>query len=884
MVVLNYHLYKSILLTLPFSKIEQYGVLLSLFNQYCIEELKKEQDQKPSKLSPQELVENFFKNNFTKTQNTFSEKFSILFKFIQFIERQVTIFDSLEDVYFEELNEMGGEGTLDYFLSQVNAQWKYKLLANKIHDYRIHIVLTAHPTQFYSVHLLGLLRRLTRAIKKKDTIAINKIFHQLGKTNFYSRSRVTPIEEAKSILVYLRTVFYKNIPFIIKKMEQEIKHRLPDEKRELPSFITIGFWPGGDRDGNPNVTADTTRAVAKLLKQSIISCYLKDLKLLQKVFTFKGLYDNLRKIKQRLRQTVVGHLEGYSSFTSFSNDLADLRNLIINEHEGIFVEDLDAFIQKTKCFGFYFASLDIRQDSNVYEKVIGNLLSIMGGGSYQTASSKARLDFLLNLSSNETSKTSKTSHSKTIQKQKLSAISINELWNHPKLTSETVEVLNTAKTSLVVQQQNGIEGLYRYIISNTKSLFSVLEVGYILQLVSGKPYGEIDFDIIPLFETMNDLADAGKTMDSLYKVVEYRKQIKYRSERQVVMLGFSDGTKDGGYISANWAIKKAKEDITAVSIKHGVKVIFFDGRGGPPARGGGDTNKFYASLGDQVANHEIQLTIQGQTISSKYGTDESFRFNVEQLLVAGLESHIFKYEQNSLNAEQRKVLNELARESYECYRKLKTHPHFLTYMGEVTPLPFYGDANIGSRPSKRVKGGSLALENLRAIPFVSSWSQMKHNIPAYYGLGTAFQNFINKNGTEKILRLYRKSAFFRTLLNNSVQALAKTNLRYTAHLAKLPKVGEVWELINRETTLAREMLAKVMQQPGLFKPTENNLFSVNFREEIVVPLVIIQQYALTLLWQNKNGKIKLTEKQIEVVKKVIIRSMPGLINAGRNSA
>ena len=204
------------------------------------------------------------------------------------------------------------------------------------------------------------------------------------------------------------------------------------------------------------------------------------------------------------------------------------------------------------------------------------------------------------------------------------------------------------------------------------------------------------------------------------------------------MLGFSDGTKDGGYLMANWSIYKAKEELTKISKEHGIDVVFFDGRGGPPARGGGKTNKFYASMGKNIANKEIQLTIQGQTVSSNFGTIDSAQYNIEQLLNAGISNDLFSKKEVTLNADEEKLLHDLSVLSLKAYNDLKNHPDFLPYLLQVSPLNFYSETNIGSRPAKRGTS-KLNLKDLRAIPFVGAWSQLKQNVTGYYGVGSAMQ-------------------------------------------------------------------------------------------------------------------------------------------------
>ena len=271
---------------------------------------------------------------------------------------------------------------------------------------------------------------------------------------------------------------------------------------------------------------------------------------------------------------------------------------------------------------------------------------------------------------------------------------------------------------------------------------------------------ELTIDIVPLFETIYDLQGAGRSMGILYDLAEYKDHLSNRGNKQTVMLGFSDGTKDGGYLMANWAIYSAKESLTEASRKHGVEVCFFDGRGGPPARGGGSTYKFYAALGKNIESNQIQLTVQGQTISSYYGTQLSATHNLRQLLAAGLENNLYDRSEREFNAKQRDLMTELAKLGYEKYLAFKAHPLFLPYLEQMSTLNYYAQSNIGSRPAKRDSKEVLKFDDLRAIPFVGAWGQLKQNVPGYFGLGTALRAMEEEGRLEDCIALYQNSGFF----------------------------------------------------------------------------------------------------------------------------
>jgi phosphoenolpyruvate carboxylase len=382
-------------------------------------------------------------------------------------------------------------------------------------------------------------------------------------------------------------------------------------------------------------------------------------------------------------------------------------------------------------------------------------------------------------------------------------------------------------------------------------------------------------DVAPLFETISDLTIAPKVMDAVYSNPTYRNHLRSRGDQQTIMLGFSDGTKDGGYLMANWSIFRAKEALTEVSRKHGVKALFFDGRGGPPARGGGNTHQFYASLGDSIESDEIQITVQGQTISSNFGTVNSCQYNLEQLLSSGIANRVFNTNLSELADGDRDTMNELAESSYQAYQDFKSHPKFLPYLEHMSTLKYYAKTNIGSRPTKRGKSKSLDFSALRAIPFVGSWSQLKQNVPGFYGVGLSLEKFDKSGRFGDVVSLYNNNAFFRTLVYNSMMSLTKSFFQLTAYMQNDSEYGAFWTQIHDEYKRSKKYLLKLTGQSELMDNEPAGKASIVMREKIVLPLLTIQQYALGML-HKKGGD--------EVLEKMVTRSLFGNINASRNSA
>ncbi|MDQ3845101.1 MAG: phosphoenolpyruvate carboxylase [Bacteroidota bacterium] len=844
-VAIKFQLYNSLFTALPFHRIERTGILLSLLLNNCEEGYKKKQ-------SPKQIIDDFFQR-FTLITNE-REQVDLLFRFVQYAERQVVLFDALEDAAFKEVNDLSGIGTLKQLEAEIVRRKAENKLAKKLKDFAIRPVLTAHPTQFYPGPVLGIINDLAKALSENNTSLINMYLQQLGKTPFFKKQKPTPYDEAVSLIWYLENVFY----YAAGKIVSFMKNHFSLAGQEKNPIITMGFWPGGDRDGNPNVTTDITLKVADALRSSIIKCYYQDVRRLRRRLTFKGIEAILTELETKLYNNlfIPGQRTNLSPKEILSA-LLQVREIIVHDHNNLFLDLLDNLINRVEVFGLYFAALDIRQDGSVHYKVLEAI---------------AQKESLL-----------PANFAEFDEQERMELLTSVEATANPDLYEEGVlkDTLLSIRAVKAIQQYNGQEGCNRYIISQCNSALNVLEV-YGLFLLNGWKKEELSIDIVPLFETIDDLKGASKIMQTLYENKAYNQHLHRRQNKQTIMVGFSDGTKDGGYLMANWSIYKAKEELTAVSRKYGIDVIFFDGRGGPPARGGGKSHKFYASMGKNIANKEIQLTIQGQTVSSNFGTIDSAQFNMEQLLNAGITNDLFADKQQTLEPEEDKLLQELADESYTAYKLLKNNPSFLDYLAHVSPLNFYGETNIGSRPTKRSKSTRLTLKDLRAIPFVGSWSQLKQNVPGYYGVGTALQALNKRGKMPQLKQLYLSSLFFKTLIDNCEMAMKKCFFPLTAHLSKHPKYGEIWNMIYEEYLLTERYLFMLSGKNELMADYPVESLSIHMRERIVLPLATIQQYAIYRL--NEEEQKTMQHGLQEAYERLVVRSSFGIINAGRNSA
>ncbi len=832
----KFDIYNSLFLNLPFQGIEKLGILIPILQQEC-------KSGFDAGKEPVDILDSFFKSH--TSINSESEKIELMFKFIQYVERQIVLFDSVEEAAFENLKKFENEFNLENYIHHTIVGDENTEIEKKLSDFSVRIVFTSHPTQFYTPAVLDIISQLRSFIATNDINNIDVILQQLGLTSLINSEKPTPLDEAKNVIYFIRNFYYDAVG----ELYSLIKSNSLDDNFDNPRLIQLGFWPGGDRDGNPFVNSDITIEVADELRMTLMKCYYRDVKALERKLTFKGVKEIIENLRERLYVAMFDSSKNIE-YADILVSLGNIKDLLTTRFNSLYVEELKSLIDKVKIFKNHFASLDIRQNHIVHKKIIETILK----------KEKIIDQTLDELKNNE-----------------LTAILINKNINitadqfDDDVLKDTVETISKLKD---IQRKNGEDGCNRYIISNAEDLFSVLFVFFLLKNC-GWQKGTIPFDIIPLFESMNGMKNSEFIMKELYSIPEYRAHLKNRDDKQTIMLGFSDGTKDGGYLQANWSIFKTKEKLSQLSLQFHIKPIFFDGRGGPPARGGGKTHRFYASQSGKIANHEIQLTVQGQTISSKFGSKEHFKHHCEQIITAGISQGLSKKE-NIIEDSARKLIEELARLSFEKYTELKNHKMFIPYLENKSTLRYYGQTNVGSRPDRRGNKNKLNLSDLRAIPFVGSWSQLKQNVPGYFGIGTALKNLVDAGKLNDVKKLFVEVPFFKALILNSMMSLSKCYFELTAYIAKDPDYKEFWNIVFEEYKLSKKMVLLVSGYENLMEEELVTRSSIEIREKIVIPLLTIQQYALQKIEKDPSNK--------SVYEKIIRRSLYGNINASRNSA
>ena len=841
----KFELYNSLFLTLPFYTVKNTGLALPYFFNHC-------EQGAEQHLSPEEIINTFF----TKQKGLANEKeiIDLLFLFTQYIERQVVLFDAVEDAAFSKIRAIEEANSLSSLMNRtMDDEELFESVRKCLKDIKLRIVLTAHPTQFYPGPVLGIMTDLTIAIKENDVKSVNLLLQQLGKTPFFKKEKPTPLDEAVSLNWYLENILYQTASGVHNNLEEVFKLDLGNH-----SLIELGFWPGGDRDGNPFVKSETTKDVSYFLRKALFRCYYRDFKNMKRRITFKGV-ENYMAILEKMIYANGYDLqpEKKDIKEDLLQNLRSIKQVLITYHGALFTGIVDDMIWKVKLFGCHFASLDIRQDSRVLRNLFKECVAA------EEIKSKIPADYF---SATETEK------NKSIPLQQ------GDFWSYQHFSDLSKDSLDVIRLIKDLQEHNGKRACHRFIISNCQRASDILQLMQLF-LWCGWELAELDIDFVPLFETIDDLKVADEIMKTLYTHPVYQKHLLRRKNRQTIMLGFSDSTKDGGYLMANWSIYDAKVNLTTISRENGIELAFFDGRGGPPARGGGKTHKFYASFGKDVANKQIQITVQGQTISSHFGTFESSTNNMEQLIHAGITSALEKQHANTMNENEKILFSKMADVSYQSFMELRKNPLFLKFMEEQSPLRMLSQINIGSRPVKRNSDSELKLEDLRAISFVTSWSMLKQNIPGFYGVGTALQSVFESGGWHEVKTLYKENQFFKTVIDNCMMSMSKADFRLTAYLEKDKKFGSFWKLLKNEFDLTKKLVLDLSNTSALMENYPTDQQSISVREKITLPLVIIQRYGII-----KGLDPQITEEQKAIYDKLILRTIYGIVNAARNSA
>lgn len=765
-------------------------------------------------------------------------------------------------------------------------------------------VLTAHPTQVQRKSMLDLTNHIHSLLRKYRDVKLglinkDKWYNDLRRyieiimqTDMIREKKLKVTNEITNAMEYYNSSFLKAVPHLTTEYKRLAQAHGLNLKQAKP--ITMGMWIGGDRDGNPFVTAKTLKQSALTQCEVIMNYYDKKIYQLYREFSLSTSIVNVSKqvremarqskdnsiyrekelyrralfdIQSKIQATKTYLIEDeevgtrYETANDFYKDLIAIRDsLLENKGESLISGDFVELLQAVEIFGFYLASIDMRQDSSVYEACVAELLKSAGIHSrYSELSEEEKCDLLL-----------------------------KELEEDPRILSAThaeksellAKELAIFKTARVLKDKLGDDVIRQTIISHATSLSDMLELAILLKEVGLVDTERARVQIVPLFETIEDLDHSEETMRKYLSLSLAKKWIDSRNNYQEIMLGYSDSNKDGGYLSSCWTLYKAQQQLTAIGDEFGVKVTFFHGRGGTVGRGGGPTYEAITSQPLKSIKDRIRLTEQGEVIGNKYGNKDAAYYNLEMLVSAAINRMITqkKSDTNTPNRYEA-IMDQVVDRSYDIYRDLVFgNEHFYDYFFESSPIKAISSFNIGSRPAARKTITEIG--GLRAIPWVFSWSQSRVMFPGWYGVGSSFKEFINKNPENiAILRdMYQNWPFFQSLLSNVDMVLSKSNMNIAFEYSKLcedEQVKAIYETILNEWQVTKNVILAIEGHDELLADNPYLKASLDYRMPYFNILNYIQ---LELIKRQRRGE--LSSDQERLIHITINGIATGLRNSG----
>ena len=815
-------------------------------------------------------------------------------------------------------------------------------------------VLTAHPTQVQRKTMLDLtnhihtLLRQHRDVKaglvneKKWLGNLRRYIELMMQTDMIRDKKLKVTNEITNVMEYYNSSFLQAITNFMVEYKRLAEER--GIKLDNPKPITMGMWIGGDRDGNPFVTAETLKLSATLQSEVILNYYIDKVYTLYRTFslstnlsetsqavaemaalsTDKSVYREnepyrraFHYIQSKLIQTLLYLKEGnfsnegqrltdraektlsakttpsvsnkgreiipnyiqsrisetltelkkeetpsYKTAKEFKEDLQVIYDSLIEHHgEALVTGDLTELLQAVDVFGFFLASIDMRQDSSVHEACVAELL----------ASANIVKDY---------SSLSEEEKCQVLLKQLLEDPRILSATHEPKseLLQKELEIFKTARQ---LKDALGEEVIKQNIISHSTSVSDLLELAIMLKEVGLIDENGTRVQIVPLFETIEDLDNSCETMEKYLSLPIAQKWIASKNNYQEIMLGYSDSNKDGGYLSSCWTLYKAQQQLTAIGDKFGVKITFFHGRGGTVGRGGGPTYEAITSQPLRSINDRIRLTEQGEVIGNKYGNKDAAYYNLEMLVSAAINRMVThkKSDAHTSNKYER-IMDQVVERSYQIYRDLVFgDERFYDYFFESSPIKAISSFNIGSRPAARKTITEIG--GLRAIPWVFSWSQSRVMFPGWYGVGSSFKEFIDQdpeNNLAFLQLMYKRWPFFKSLLSNVDMVLSKSNMNIAFEYAQLcedQNVRDIFNIILDEWQLTKNVILEIEGHDELLAENTYLRDSLDYRMPYFNVLNYIQ---LELIKRQRNGQ--LTPDQEKLIHITINGIATGLRNSG----
>ncbi len=775
-------------------------------------------------------------------------------------------------------------------------------------------VLTAHPTEVRRNSVLDREMEVAELLTKRDRTeltsdemvecdeALFRAVLTLWQTSLLRRDRPTVIDEVAAGLSYYDHTFLKEMPRLYSAMEDKLAAFDPAWKgAELPSFLRMGSWIGGDRDGNPFVTAGVLRQAMDMQSKRAMDFYLEELHLLGgelsldlscvsvsaqlQEFAARSADQSPRRASEPYRRAIAGiyarlvatarafghevlprhavsEAAAYAEAAELRSDLDILhRSLCANDSELLARGRLRALRRAVDVFGFHLASLDLRQNADVHERIVAELAEVGTGVDYRAMTEKERRIFLLG----------ELATSRPL---------ISAFVTYSPETSSELEIFRAAAD---LHRRYGKPAVTNYVISKTDSVSDVLEVALILKEMGLLRPREaaLDLNIVPLFETIEDLGHCGKVIEELFAIPVYMRLLESRGRMQEIMLGYSDSNKDGGFLTSGWELYKAELALIEVFRRHEVTLRLFHGRGGSVGRGGGPSYEAILAQPEGAVQAGIRVTEQGEVIAGKYSNPEMGRRNLEILASAVLEAALPKSGHDAPRAEFLSAMQELSGSAYRAYRDMVYEtPGFERYFWESTVIGEIANLHIGSRPASRKK--SARIEDLRAIPWVFGWAQCRLMLPAWFGFGTAVKQWIAAHPNEGmpfLQAMAREWPFFQTLLSNMEMVLAKSDIAIASRYMQL-----VEDVALRESVFARlrteyedsiDSLLSILAQRVLLERNPPLARAIRNRFPYIDPLNHVQ---LELLRRYRAGDAD--QRVIEGIHLTINGIAAGLRNSG----
>ena len=764
-------------------------------------------------------------------------------------------------------------------------------------------VLTAHPTQVQRKSMLDLTNHIHTLLRKYRDVKLGLINKEkwhtdlrryieiIMQTDMIREKKLKVTNEITNVMEYYQSSFLNAVP----RLTAEYKKLAKEQGIELqhPKPITMGMWIGGDRDGNPFVTAETLNKSALTQCEVIMNYYDEKIYNLYREFSLStsivNVSDKVREmalksqdnsiyrekelyrralfdIQAKMQATKTYLIEDkdvhprYATADEFYQDLLAIRDsLLENKGEYLISGEFVELMQAVEIFGFYLASIDMRQDSSVHEACVAELLASAGIND----------------------------HYSDLSEDEKCALLLKELEEDPRILSAThaeksellEKELSIFKAARKLKDKLGENVIRQTIISHATSVSDMLELAIMLKEVGLVDAQKARVQIVPLFETIEDLDHSEETMRRYFSLPLAKKWIASKDNYQEIMLGYSDSNKDGGYLSSCWTLYKAQQQLTAIGDEFGVKVTFFHGRGGTVGRGGGPTYEAITSQPLKSIKDRIRLTEQGEVIGNKYGNKDAAYYNLEMLVSAAINRMITKKKSDTNTSNRYEaIMDQVVDRSYDIYRDLVFgNEHFYDYFFESSPIKAISSFNIGSRPAARKTITEIG--GLRAIPWVFSWSQSRVMFPGWYGVGSSFKEFIDQDpkNIEFLRDMYQNWPFFQSLLSNVDMVLSKSNMNIAFEYAKLcedEEVQAIYYTILDEWQLTKDVILAIEGYDELLAENSYLKDSLNYRMPYFNILNYIQ---LELIKRQRRGELSTDEERL------IHTTINGIATGLRNS-